>query len=87
MDDFGNCHECGGSDGNHFDDCIFEGTDYDKEYVSYSKRGSSSGKGSTTNDTEKCLIWYLIALVVGYGVNELIGTVIMIGLIIWVATK
>lgn len=74
MSEHGHCRDCGGTDGHHEIDCIYDGTD--GGYSSYS-RGGGSGISSG-----KWWICYIIALIVGYGINELLGVIIMIGLII-----
>ncbi|MBO5450933.1 MAG: hypothetical protein J6A11_05245 [Lachnospiraceae bacterium] len=74
--DGGHCPECGGSDGLHFSDCIYDGTDEGRGYYSHSK-GSSDGTGG------KVWLFYIFALIVGYGINELLGTILLIGMIFW----
>ena len=66
----GHCPECGGSDGFHYSDCIYDGTDGPRGYYS----GDSGGK---------IWVFYIIALLIGYGFNELIGTIMLIGMIVW----
>lgn len=61
-----NCPDCGGSDGLHYSDCIYDGTDGPGSHFSGSKRGSDGSSGII-------LIFYIIALIIGYGINELIG--------------
>ena len=39
--------------------------------------GSSGGSGG------KVLLFYIFALIVGYGINELLGTILLIGMIFW----
>ena len=75
MSEHGHCHDCGGTDGHHYNDCIYDGTD--GGYSSYS-RGGGSGASSG-----KWWIGYIIALIVGYGINELLGVIIIVGLIFW----
>ena len=75
MSKHGHCHDCGGTDGHHYNDCIYDGTD--GGYSSYS-RGGGSGASSG-----KWWIGYIVALIIGYGINELLGVIIMIGLIFW----
>lgn len=72
------CPDCGG-DGFHYNDCIYDGTEGYGGYSSGRRSGGSNGSGG------KFWILYILALVIGYGINELLGTIIMIGLIIWVA--
>ena len=79
MDKHGNCCDCGGSNGNHFDGCIYDGTD--EGYSSYSR--SRSGNVSEG----KWWLGYIIALIIGYGINELLGAIILIGLIFWLWAK
>ena len=68
------CHECGGNDGLHYHGCTYEGTD--GERVSFSSGGGNVSSG-------KFWIIYIIAMVIGYGINELLGVIIMVGLIFW----
>lgn len=75
MSEHGHCHDCGGSDGHHFNDCTYDGTD--GGYSSYSRRSGSNVSAG------KWWIGYIIALIIGYGINELLGVIIMIGLIFW----
>lgn len=79
MSEHGNCPDCGGSDGHHYNDCIYDGTS--GGYSSYSKRSSSDLNPKT------CWIWYILALIMGYGINELLGVIIMIALILWMCVK
>ena len=71
-----NCPDCGGSDGLHYSDCIYDGTDGPGSHSSGSKRGSSGSGG-------KFFLFYIIALIIGYGFNELIGTLMLIGMLFW----
>ncbi len=73
-DDHGNCPDCGGSDGWHYSDCVYDGTG-GGGYRRSSKR-PSGGSGN------KFIFFFILALLIGYGFNELIGTIIMIILII-----
>ena len=75
-EDRGHCSECGGSDGWHYSDCTYDGTGGKGGYSSHS-RGSSSGSGG------KVWLFYIIALIIGYGINELLGAVLLIGMIFW----
>lgn len=68
------CHECGGNDGLHYHGCTYEGTD--GERVSISSGGGNVSVG-------KWWIGYVIALVIGYGINEFLGVIIMLVLIFW----
>lgn len=61
-----NCPDCGGSDALHYSDCIYDGTDGPGSHSSGSKRGSGGSSGII-------LIFYIIALIIGYGINELVG--------------
>lgn len=63
----GHCHDCGGTDGHHYNDCIYDGTD--GGYSSYT-RGGGSGASSG-----KWWIGYIVALIIGYGINELLGVI------------
>ena len=75
-EDSRHCPECGGSDGLHYSDCTYDGTDGPRGYSNGSRRGSSSSNG---------MVWilYIIALLIGYGINELLGTILLIGVIVW----
>ena len=75
-EDRGHCPDCGGSDGFHYSDCIYDGTDGPRGYYSGS-RGGSSGSGG------KVWLFYIIALIIGYGINELLGAILLIGMIFW----
>lgn len=68
-----NCHDCGCSDGHHFNDCIYDGTD--GGYTSYSR-----GSGSNIS-AGKWWLAYIVAMFIGYGINELLGVIILLGLI------
>ena len=74
--DSNHCPDCGGSDGMRYSDCIYDGTDGPKGYFPRSG-GSSGGSGG------KVLLFYIFALIVGYGINELLGTILLIGMIFW----
>ena len=45
-------------------------------YYSHSS-GSSDGTGG------KVWLFYIFALIIGYGINELLGTILLIGMIFW----
>lgn len=75
MSEHGHCHDCGGSYGHHYNDCIYDGTD--GGYSSYSRRNG------TNVSVRKWWIGYVIALIIGYGINEFLGAIILIGLIFW----
>ena len=47
-----------------------------KSYSSGSRRGSSGSGG-------KVWLFYIIALIIGYGINELLGAILLIGMIFW----
>lgn len=70
------CPDCGGSNGSHYNDCIYDGTDGPGSYFRGSKGGSNLSGG-------KWFLLYIIVLVIGYGFNELLGTILLIGLIFW----
>ena len=72
----GHCPDCGGSDGWHYSDCIYEGTEGRGGCSSHS-RGSSSDSGG------KVWLFYIVALIIGYGINELLGVILLIGMIFW----
>ena len=81
MSEHGNCPECGGSDGNHFNDCTYDGTSGESFYSSYSRRSGSSASSG------KVWSFYIIALLIGYGINELLGAILLIGLIFWICVS
>ena len=71
-------------DGEGKDPCTGYGCDCDeKNYGSYHshKGSSSSGTGGGV------IIAFIAALIFGYAVNELLGAIIIIGLIIYVMAK
>lgn len=77
MSEHGHCHDCGGHDGNHFDGCTYEGTGSVGGY-------SSSGRGRSSNlPAGKFWGIFILAMILGYGINELLGVIILIGLIFW----
>ena len=75
-EDRGHCPECDGSDGFHYSGCTYDGTDGPRDYSSGSRRGSSGSSG-------KVWLFYIIALIIGYGINELLGAILLIGMIFW----
>lgn len=75
-EDSRNCPECGGSDGLHYNDCIYDGTDGPGGYSSGSRGGLSGSSG-------KIWLFFIIALIIGYGINELLGAILLIGMIFW----
>lgn len=79
-DDNRQCPDCGGSNGWHYSDCIYDATDGPGYYSSGSRGGSNPSGG-------KVLLFFIIALVLGYGINELLGVILIIGLIIWLCTS
>lgn len=74
MSDDRYCRECGGSEGFHYHGCTYEGTD--GGHISFKRSGGNVSAG-------KWWIGYIIALVIGYGINEFLGVIIMLGLIFW----
>ena len=76
-----NCPECGGSDGCHFDDCVYDGTDGAYGTGGYHR---SPKNHSSTDSTGKLWLFYIFALIIGYGINELLGTILLIGWIIYI---
>lgn len=69
-------------DGEHGRECTGYGCDCDeKNYGSRGRgsRGSGSGGG--------LFIAFIVALVIGYGINELLGAIILIGLIFYIIVK
>lgn len=75
-DDGRNCPDCGGSDGFHYNDCIYDGTDGPGGSSYHSGGGSGGASG-------KIWIYIIIALIIGYGTNELLGAILLIGIIFW----
>ena len=69
------CPDCGG-DGFHYDDCIYDGTDGSSRR-SFGSGNDHGGAGGKT--------WLLIIiiLIIGYGFNELLGAILLIGLLFW----
>ena len=66
-------------DGEGKEPCTGYGCDCDeKNYGSYHHSKGSSGSGAGAG------IWigFIVALLIGYGINELLGAIIMIGVII-----
>lgn len=76
------CPECGGSDGCHYDDCTYEGTDGSYGAGGYYSR-SRKAKTSSSSPVAKMWGFYIFALIIGYGINELLGTILLIGWIIY----
>lgn len=67
-------------DGEHGKNCTGYGCTCDEENYprSHSHRSSSSGTGIGY------WIVFILALILGYGINELLGVIIIIGLVFWV---
>ena len=78
MSDNYRCRDCGGSDGFHFNDCSYDGIDGGRP--SYFKGGGNSTPGGWW-------VCYIIALFIGYGINELLGVIILLVLIFWLAVN
>jgi len=76
-DNNGRCHECDGTNGSHYPGCDFDGTN---EYDSY---GFHSRKKYSDSTAGKIWALFILALIIGYGINELIGVIIIIGIIFW----
>ena len=74
------CPDCGGSNGWHYNDCVYDGTDGPGRY-------SSGPKGSSNQSGGKALLFFIIALIIGYGINELLGVILIIGMIIWLCAS
>ena len=70
------CPDCGGSDGLHYSDCMYDGTDGPRGY-------SSGSRGKSSCSAGKFWIFYIIGLIIGYGINELLGVILLIGMIFW----
>lgn len=67
-------------DGEHGRNCTGYGCDCDeRNYGSYG-RGSGSNSGGLSAGFYVVLI---LALILGYGINELLGAIIIIGLLFW----
>lgn len=76
-DDDRNCPECGGTNGSHYSDCDYDGTDDSGGNYSFKhKRNSNVSAG-------KVWIFFIIAIIIGYAVNEIIGVVLLIGTVIY----
>lgn len=80
MYDFGDCPDCGGGDGYHDDDCMYDGMDAG----CYS---SGSWSGGSDGITVTWLIGYIIVCIIGGVINELLGGLLMIGLVLWKVAK
>ena len=66
----GNCPECGGSNGKHHGDCIYDGTN---------GPGRSYG-GPSGNDNAAALRLYIIIIIcafIGFAIDETFGALIM----------
>lgn len=74
------CPDCGGSDGWHYNDCIYDGTDGPGRY-------SSGSRGNSNPSSGVVLILFILALIIGYGINELLGAILLLGIIFWVCTS
>ena len=70
------CPECDGENGFHYGNCTYDGTNGPGNCSFGSKKSSNQSGG-------KFWLFYIVALVIGYGINELLGAIILIGLIIW----
>ena len=81
MSKHGHCYDCGGDDGNHFDGCTYEGTGEVGGSYSFSRGGGSNVSAG------KWWALYIIALLIGYGISELLGVIILIGLVFWAAVS
>jgi hypothetical protein len=48
---------------------------------------SSGHRKNSNNNSSGCGVWIaiIVALLIGYGINELLGAIIMIGIIIYIA--
>lgn len=81
MSEHRHCHDCGGHDGIHFDGCTYEGTGDVGGMPSY-------GRGRSSNvSAGKMWALYIAGLVIGYGINELLGVIIIIGAIFWLCVS
>lgn len=69
-------------DGEHGRNCTGYGCDCDER--NYGSRGYGSGSNSG-GSSAGIYITIILALILGYGINELLGVIIMIGLIIYIA--
>lgn len=75
-EDSRHCPDCGGSEGWHYNDCTYDGTE---GWGSY----SSGSRGSSSGSSGKVWLLYIFALIIGYGINELLGAILLIGIIFW----
>jgi hypothetical protein len=65
--------------------CPGPGCDCDEQ--NYGHISSGHRKKSNNNNSSGCGVWIaiIVALIIGYGINELLGAIIMIGIIIYIA--
>lgn len=70
-----NCSDCGGSDGNHFNDCVYDGTDGAYGGGGYRRRRR---KSSPSYEMGKLWFLFIMGIVIGCTVNELIGSILLI---------
>lgn len=72
MSEHGHCHDCGGSDGHHYNDCMYDGTN------------STGGYHHRSSDMSAGAGWliYIVAMIIGYAINELLGCIILGWLVI-----
>lgn len=68
-------------DGEFGDSCTGYGCDCDERHYGY--RGGGGGGSGGSNGGIYAV--FILALILGYGINELLGAIIMIGLIIYIA--
>ena len=69
----GRCMECDGTHGNHFPGCVYDGMDVGSGGY---KRAMSNR--SAQSESNAFFFWYIMAAVIGFCYNELIGAIILI---------
>lgn len=67
-------------DGEHGRNCTGYGCDCDER--NYGSRGYGENSNSSGSSKGIYLV-FILALILGYGINELLGAIIMIGLVFW----
>ena len=67
MSEHGHCHDCGGNDGHHYNDCTYDGT---SSTGGYHHRSADMSAGT-------CWLIYIVAIIIGYAINELLGCIIL----------
>lgn len=67
-------------DGEHGRNCTGYGCDCDER--NYGSRGYGS-RSYSSGSSIGIYVVFILALILGYGINELLGAIIMIGLVFW----